>query len=444
MFRYLLVSVVIVISLTTATPAFAGEFQTIGFEAVSMGGAGVATASGSFAPYYNPALLAEHRNKTEVSLSAGIGLREINVADSIDKLADIDIEDTLNKLSDEIVFSFPNPPTLESDFVGDIKAIRSELSSIPDTNGLQVMPTVSLGTQIGNFGFGFYGLSEATGHAVVDKDRLDIIIATGDSRIPYVEYDEERDPSDPLIVSNRTEYEQRSLQYALENGQTYLDLTGLAYVEVPFAYGHRFSTKMGTIDVGGALKLMPGYTFEKKIKIDTESGNIDDELKDAEESDLGYGVDLGVLYKPQKLPRLSIGLVGKNLNTPEFDTTSGATLKVEPQVRAGAAYDFLNDKVTVALDADLTKNETFIEDYYSQFIGGGIAYRPVNWFSLRGGAMRNLQESNDGTILTAGLGFGLKYLQLDISGQYSTEEGEYNGDSFPRCSRVEIALVSKW
>lgn len=434
-------SVVIVISLTAATPSFAGEFQTIGFEAVSMGGAGVASARGSFAPYYNPALLAEQRNKTEVSLSAGIGLREINVADSIDNLADIDIENTLDTLRDEIVSSWPNPPSLGSDLVDDIKGIRGELSSIPDMNGLQVMPTVSLGTQIGNFGFGFYGLSEATGHAVVDKDHLDIIIATGDPTVSYVEYDVE---TDQFNISNLSDYQQRSLQYALENGQTYLELTGLAYVEVPFAYGHRFTTQLGTIDVGGALKLMPGYTFEKKIQIDTESGNIGDELKDAEESDLGYGVDLGVLYKPQKLPRLSIGLVGKNLNTPEFDTTSGATLKVEPQVRAGVAYDFLNDKVTVALDADLTKNETFIEDYYSQFIGGGIAYHPVNWFSLRAGAMRNVQESNDGTILTAGLGFGMKWLQLDISGQYSTEEGEYDGDSFPRCSHVEIALVSEF
>ncbi len=136
MFRYLLVSVVIVISLTTATPSFAGEFQAIGFEAVSMGGAGVATARGSFAPYYNPALLAEHRNKTEVSLSAGIGLREISVADSIDNLADIDIEDTLNTLTDEINDSFPSMPSLASELVDDIKAIRGELASIPDTNGL--------------------------------------------------------------------------------------------------------------------------------------------------------------------------------------------------------------------------------------------------------------------------------------------------------------------
>jgi hypothetical protein len=435
MFRKMFLTMVIMIALMAATPSFATEFQAIGFEAISMGGAGVATARGSFAPYYNPALLAEHRNGVQVSLSAGIGLREINIADSIDTLADIGIDNKLEDLETQIKGS----STPGNDLINDLKAIRSELSSIPDSNGLQVMPTVSVGTQIGNFGFGFYGLSEATGRAVVDKDHLDIIVAIGEPPT-YVEYI----PDNTFNNVSQIQYEERSLEYAIDNGLTYLNLTGLAYVEVPFAYGHRFSTKWGAVDVGGALKVMPGYTFEEKIKIDTGSGDVADKFEDAEESDVSYGVDLGFLYKPQKLPKLSIGLVGKNLNTPEFDTATDMTLKVKPQVRAGAAYDFLKDTVTVAFDADLTKNETFIENYYSQFIGGGIAFHPVNWLSLRAGAMRNLQESNDGTILTAGLGFGLKSMQFDISGQYSTEDGEYDGDSFPRYSRIQIALVSKW
>jgi len=50
MFRKLLMRVVVGIALTTATSSFAGEFQTIGFEAVSMGGAGVASARGEFCP----------------------------------------------------------------------------------------------------------------------------------------------------------------------------------------------------------------------------------------------------------------------------------------------------------------------------------------------------------------------------------------------------------
>ena len=73
---------------------------------------------------------------------------------------------------------------------------------------------------------------------------------------------------------------------------------------------------------------------------------------------------MGLLYKPPLLKSLSIGLVAKNLNTPEFDTASGNVLKADPLVRAGIAYDLLLDRLTLALDADLTKNETFIENYW--------------------------------------------------------------------------------
>ena len=171
---------------------------------------------------------------------------------------------------------------------------------------------------------------------------------------------------------------------------------------------------------------------------------MESELEDVEEQDTSWGIDLGLLFKPTKLPKLSLGLVGKNLNTPEFDTATGNTLKVKPQVRAGLAYDFWGDRLTVAIDADLTKNETFIPDYDSQFIGGGINFHPFSWLSLRGGAMRNIQESDDGTIYTAGLGFGLKWFQLDVTGQVSDKKAEYEGNEIPRYARVQVALVSKW
>jgi len=50
----------------------------------------------------------------------------------------------------------------------------------------------------------------------------------------------------------------------------------------------------------------------------------------------------------------------------------------------------------------------------------------------------------DNTLLTAGLGVGIQWLQSDLSGRYSTEEGEYDGESFRRSRRIELFLVSKW
>ena len=59
-------------------------------------------------------------------------------------------------------------------------------------------------------------------------------------------------------------------------------------------------------------------------------------------------------------------------------------------------------------------------------------------------AMSNMKESVEGTVLTGGLSLGVKWLQIDVAGQYSMKEGEFDGSKIPRYSKVQIALVSKW
>ena len=432
------------------------EFQSLGFDALSMGGAGVASSSGPFAPYYNPALLPEHKHKLQVSISAMAGYREVNVAEHIDALSEIDIEDTIDQLAtgsgidySNLPTSAPNvgdsiPVTAPTDVKNDVSTIKRELRALSVQNGIQLMPSVCLGIQNGNIGVGAYGVSEATAHAVIDPNRLDLIYEHEDGgQTYYIEYN---DVNNTFIRQSQAAYEARSFEYAIggEGNTTYLQLTGLAYLEIPISYGHKFNTEFGELNCGGSFKLMPGYTYDYKSRIDTESGDISDELEDYQEKDTAYGVDLGLLFKPKTLSRLSIGLVGKNLNTPEFDKASGGTMEVDPQLRTGAAYDFPGGWVTLAFDADLTNNDTFIPGYNAQFMGGGINFHPFNWLSLRGGLMKNLKESDEGTILTAGLGLGAKWLQLDVAAQYSTEDGEYDGEKIPRYGKVQVALVSKW
>ena len=79
MFKKLLIYFIPVMVLVLSVPSSAAEFQIIGFDSISMGGAGTALSRGSFASYYNPALLAEHKNGLEMSLSAGVGLREVSL-----------------------------------------------------------------------------------------------------------------------------------------------------------------------------------------------------------------------------------------------------------------------------------------------------------------------------------------------------------------------------
>ncbi|MGA1824979.1 MAG: conjugal transfer protein TraF [bacterium] len=455
MYRRVMSYCIIISAITAflALPSHAIEFQPLGFEAASMGGAGVATAKGSFAPYYNPALLPEHINGFQMSVSTGVGIRELNIVDHIDTLADIDIDENIEAV-ENVAFDLLMIAALVADGTADaqlgdpeptardIATIKQEIRSLASFNGVQIMPSLSVGMQVGNFGLGVYGISEGTAYAVIDPDYLDIIVGDANSAVPFIEYDEQ---TDLLIVSDQNAYEASSLQYALEEGIDYLKITGLAYMEIPVAYGHKFTTyDWGDINCGASFKLMPGYTYDQRIDLDTASGDLEDEMTDAQNSDMSWGIDLGVLYKPKAVPKLSLGLVAKNINTPKFETATGDHFKVNPQVRFGCAYDFWGDRITMALDMDLTANETFIPGYDSQMIGGGINFHPFSWISLRAGAMSNMKESVEGTVLTGGLSIGVKWLQIDLAGQYATKQGEFDGNSIPKYSKVQFALVSKW
>ncbi|MEN6473629.1 MAG: conjugal transfer protein TraF [Syntrophaceae bacterium] len=430
----ILVNLFVLGFMLAALPCQAVEFAPIGSEAMSMGGAGVASSRGAYAPYYNPALLAESKNKVEIGFAVGVAIREQNLAEHIDTLSDLEIDEDFDVLSENI--TTPVSAKRLEQALEDIDLFRSELRQISRINGLQAMPGLNLGCQVKDFGFGIYGISDVAASAIIDPNHLDVIVEEGGQ---YFSYD-----SGTAGLVTQADYEAHSLQYALDNKLTYLNLTGLIYLEIPIAYGRRFDTPYGTLDLGGSFKIMPGYTVYKDISINTDSGDVDEDLSDNEESSTSWGVDLGVLFKPAKVENLAVGLVAKNLNTPKFDTKGACDLKVKPQVRLGTAYSFLDDKLTAAVDLDVTKNETFIPGYDAQYIGGGVNYHPKSWFSLRAGLMQNLVESDEGTILTLGFGIGPKWLQLDLGAMASTKSSEYNGSSIPSYAKVQLALNSRW
>jgi hypothetical protein len=435
-------------SVMTATGS---GFRALGNRAISMGGAGVAYSSGSYAAYFNPALLATPAHTVEVDLSVGAGFRENNIADHMDTLADIGIDDAIDRFDD---YNYSTVGSVAPDAVisgagsalevlrEDVLTIQNTLRSISDRNGLSLMPSSALGVQAKNFGFGVYGLSDASATAIVDGERLDIVfpVNVGGNEY-YVEYDPE---SDNFIRRDQQYYDDYSLDSALESETTRLLAQGVAYMEIPVGYARQYNTSWGELSVGGALKIITGNTYKLDKAIDSESEDISDDIEDYEKSNTTLGVDLGVLLDPATTDNLLVGLTLKNINNPEFDFIDGSSMNFEPTLRVGAAYTILLDRLTFALDLDVTSNETLIPGYKEQYIGGGVDYAPVSWFSLRGGLMTNMKESDEGVILTAGLGIGAKSFQLDLAGQYSTKEGSFDGKDFPRYGRIQLSLVSKW
>ncbi len=408
----------------------AAEFQPIGSRAISMGGAGVASSRGPYAAYFNPALLARSEHHVHIALGGGVGYREVNLVQVASDLNDLDIEDAFDALADNARSGAAVDEALRRDLILIDRSIRSLVKD----NGFQFMPTASLGIQVGNFGFGAFMLAEATAFGVIDENRLDLIVEQGGR---YFEYNVN---TGSYGETTRADYEARSLEYAMDNGRTYVQLTGVTYTEIPIAYAHRFETVYGGLALGASAKVMPGTAFDLRVDVDTD--DFDEEWSNAQNNSTTFGVDAGVLWSGRE-ERFALGLVVKNINKPTFKINGGDDLSIKPQVRAGVAYA-LTRWCELALDLDLTRNETFLPSINSQFLGGGISLHPRSWFSARAGVMANLAESDDGLIVTGGLGFGAKQFQLDLSAQVSTESSRYDDSTVPRYARAQLALVSKW
>jgi len=415
---------------------YALEFQPMGFKAIGMGGAGVANASGSTAAYYNPALLAHYTYDVEGSFSIGLGAREVNLIDPIDKLAnEYQLEHTIDVIVEHAPYSGSNK---NDPYRADLKiqGALSELYKLSQGNGLSVEPTAALAFQIKNYGFGIYALGELDASAVIDRERLSLIF-----------YDEEHggyyyyDPTtDTYGATTKEAYEKYSLEYALDNNLTYISVKGIGIYEVPLTYARAYNVQNIDISIGGSIKYIQGITYKNALKIDSDDDELEDSLNDNQKTSSSLGIDLGLLLRAD---RIRIGLVGKYLNSPKFKYYDGSKYTIKPMFRGGVAVD-LRDDLTFAMDIDLSENKTGITDYKSQYIGGGVNYHPKSWLSLRGGLMRNLVQDEEGTIYTAGVGLGFKQIQLDIAAQVSSKSGTYNGDDIPRYFKLNIALLSRW
>ncbi|QCT94787.1 hypothetical protein FE773_06210 [Caminibacter mediatlanticus TB-2] len=412
--------------------AFSFEFQPLGFRSIGIGGAGVASASGSAAAYYNPALLAKNRYTTEISLSTGIGIREINLINPIDKLAN---EDKLTETIDNIKNHAPFSGTNDKTDIEHIQDALKQLYKLSQGNGFEVLPTAEFSIQVSHFALGVYGIGDLSANAHIDRKHLYLIFKDEENGGYYYYYPK----TDTYGATDKETYEKYSLEYALDNNLTYLNIKGIGIAEVPISYANTINANNIDISIGINLKYIQGYTYMNKIAIDSDEDTLRNSLTDNSKTSSTYGVDLGFLISKDDF---KAGIVGKYLNSPKLKFYDGSEYTIKPMIRSGVAIDY-NDFLTLAMDIDLTQNSTLIPGYKSQYIGGGIDLHQ-SWFSLRGGAMYNMAEDDEGLILTAGLGLGLKWFQLDIAGEMATKSGTYNGNSIPRYFKVNLALLSRW
>ena len=224
-----------------AVSASAMEFQTLGYKSVSMGGAAVASSSGSLATYNNPALLANAPYSVEVSLGAGVEAHDDGAAASYKSLKDSGFIDLINTAKGS------NFASLTTADVSKLIAGKDILINM-NGNALEISPQAYFAAQIYGFGIGVFGSSDIVATANVNQAYNKLIFKDSTGIAYYLIND-----NGTQSVSDSTAYNSSSIEYAINNGLTYVQVKGIVLGEVPVAYGHKFELSGGNLMVGGAL-----------------------------------------------------------------------------------------------------------------------------------------------------------------------------------------------
>jgi len=371
------------------------EFRIVGPRAFAMGGASVACPAPGYAAYYNPAALGLEPDTCAFDLTGGGNVRDTGISAHLDSLANYDWQTAIN------------------DPLGEqAEGIIAELATIRSSDGLMFLPSGAFGIKAGPFGTGAYPAGQ-----IVMASRLDTVHIS---------------QADPLLDANSFFYNE-STMYA----------KGLGVLEVPFAYGYTFQFEEGTLSVGAAVKFIGAMTYnvDQGITLTAEPEQIRNELEDSAESTVGFGIDLGLLYRTME-DRLSMGLLARNINSPSFKTHNGDDISDDAQVRAGIAYA-VTEEVMVALDVDLTANDTLIDDYSSRQVSAGLCY-DTGGLALRVGVMKNIDESSAPVMVCLGFSLGNSSFHLDVAGSLPGSWETFDDYSYPSEGGLMISLGGGW
>jgi len=340
--------------------SLAQPFFIFGSKPSAMAGAYVAVEDNNTAFYWNPAKYALNK----------ITLFEIPIGVELTATHDI------VKELDEVEQTFIDKNSTIEQFINEVNDLRKEKM------GLVANASGGISLQYNNYAFSFLEHKQVAGNTYFK------IIDEYGSEEPYLQIKYIRLQEYIISIS-------KLLSENLYLGTNIKVLVGKTDYALPHAYKEK--------DV------------EKKVNVTLKGEQANTTTK--------LGLDIGLLYK--KTDNLRYGLVIKNLNAPKFSYPSSALLEdyqLKQQIRAGASFKTKKSAV-LALDCDLTKNDTLLNGYQSQNLSIGIEYPLYTpHIVLRCGRIKNLVENDIGNVYTLGFGLNFLPLQADISGAVSDKK----------------------
>lgn len=200
---------------------------------------------------------------------------------------------------------------------------------------------------------------------------------------------------------------------AKRNGAADGDLvfTGLEVTEVGLSLARSF----GNLSVGVTPKLMSvtSYYGREDLRQVEDLGEVIDAVTEQGERDHGSdtNVDLGLVYR--LTDRWQLGLVHRNAISQDYVNATGQTLSLEPQTRAGVAYN--GGLFTFGVDYDLVENDPLTANGdKSQILAAGAEMNVFDVLQLRAGYATNLADTEGSDLDQYSLGVGVKIVAVHV------------------------------
>ncbi|KGY11670.1 conjugal transfer protein TraF [Vibrio tubiashii] len=337
-----------------------------------MGNTGVTSSDYVLAPFYNPSLVAVHRDEDDFGLLIpAIGATVRDTDETID---------TIDDLQDAIK-AFESSGSNDS---AQAAALNNYLTQLEDNKPLSVAAGAALAVAfpIKTLSANFFSRGYAEIIAVQD-----IAVNLGDA---------------PANVKTR---------YETSN----VDMIAFGYTEYGIALAKQFTISGQDIFFGVSPKYQQLRTYKQNLSVEDFDLSDYDKSKTTKNT---FNMDFGAVWLVEDY---RIGLAVKDLFSKKIDTLDVggvSTYDLNTQITVSGAYT--HEFFTATIDLDLTKQKRFVElADDTQFLRLGVEGNAFGWAQLRAGYQFDTEDTLD-DVITAGIGISPGDLvSFDLAASYA-------------------------
>ncbi|HEY5602832.1 MAG TPA: conjugal transfer protein TraF [Gammaproteobacteria bacterium] len=366
-----------------ASAAIAVPFGVFDPRSLAMGGTGVASGTSANAAYYNPALLSMYKTRKEVGRNSRFIFPAVTARVSEAVIDNLDIEDeNLEQDLVDAITAFNQTMTAQTaqgvlNAATDLNSRLDQLVDGPVNSDGNVGLILGIGHK--QEGGSIIINRRWVGSAVAENSSSDLALL--EDYVEAMQFIESGGtagaPHPELFNPDGTLVDQTGNFASTGTG------SGLELTEIGMAMSKEFQILGQRLAIGITPKIQSAILYDWNA--DATTGQSDTVKEEGEDWDLNLDIGLAQQINAQ----WRAGLVLKNVNSLRYTTSLGTEIKLDPQVRAGIAYD--SPWGFYALDVDVIENDPVSYGSPSQMLSLGGEWKPKAWLQLRAGVTRNMQ-----------------------------------------------------